>query len=374
VMLHGTESLDRVYELPELLLDITNTGFTGVDLFFVLSGFLITGILIDAKGAPGYFRVFYARRVLRIFPLYYVYLAVLFLVLPLLPISLPATFGELRENQIWYWTYLSNVLNAMRDGWRIDGAFTTHFWSLAVEEQFYLVWPAIVLALSTRGLRTTCIALIIGTPLLRLGLRIADVNPVSVYVLTICRADALAMGALIAAAVRDKREREWARTLALPLMVVAGLTLAGIGVWRGGFGQFDVVVGTLGFSVFATFYGALLAAAVTAPIGMAWLPRIFSVPWLRFFGKYSYAIYVFHRPVCGIAEWAFPYSAASAAVGTMIAGFAFVLAILAASTGTALLSWWLLESRFIALKDRFPYARPKAPPPSAEREAVSGAA
>ena len=375
VILHGTESLDRVHALPERLLTFTNIGFTGVDLFFVLSGFLITGILLDAKGAAGYFRVFYTRRVLRIFPLYYAYLAIIFLVLPLLPLALPATYGELREHQIWYWTYLSNVLNAMLEGWRIDGAFTTHFWSLAVEEQFYLIWPAIVLLLSARSLRNACIALIVGVPLLRLGLRVADVNPVSAYVLTVCRVDALAMGALIAVMWRREGERELLRRLALPLFGVAGLTLAGIGVWRGGFGQFDLVVGTIGFSVWAAFYGALLATALTAPMRATWVPDVFSKPWLRFFGKYSYAIYVFHRPVCGLAETVVPYASLSGAIGSVGAGFLFVLAILAASTAAALLSWWLLESRFIALKDRFPYGRPGARPPTApDREAVSGAA
>ncbi|HKS05503.1 MAG TPA: acyltransferase, partial [Gemmatimonadaceae bacterium] len=373
VVLHGTESLDRVHKVSEGVLTFTNIGFTGVDLFFVLSGFLITGILLDAKGSEGYFRVFYTRRVLRIFPLYYAYLALVFLILPLFPIALPAVFGELRENQIWYWTYLSNVLNAMREGWRIDGAFTTHFWSLAVEEQFYLVWPAVVLALSAKNLRNACLAVIIGTPLLRLGLRVTDVNPVAVYVLTICRADALAMGALVAVMFRRDGERELVRKLALPMLGMSGVTLVGLGVWRGGFGQFDIVVGTLGFSVWAAFYGALLATALLVPAGMAWVPSVFSKPWLRFFGKYSYAIYVFHRPVCGLAEWALPYASINSAVGAIGAGIAFVLAVLVASTAAALLSWWLLESRFIALKDRFPYGRPKAPP-SPDREAVSGAA
>jgi peptidoglycan/LPS O-acetylase OafA/YrhL len=131
--------LDRLWRTWTLPLGL------GVDLFFVLSGFLITGILLDTKDGPDYFRNFYARRFLRIFPLYYATLAATFLLIP-----------AVRLDAVWYWTYLINYRFA-DVGWpRV--AYLGHFWTLAVEEQFYLVWPALVFFVPRRVLPWLCVA------------------------------------------------------------------------------------------------------------------------------------------------------------------------------------------------------------------------
>src|SRR2546427_5689081 len=131
----------------------------GVDLFFVLSGFLITGILLDTKGSRHYLRQFHARRVLRIFPLYYAALA-LFLIL--LPMLLPGdrVLRDLTADSVWYWTYLYNVKVAAA-GFTSSSALG-HFWSLAVEEQFYLIWPIVVLYLARRHLYGACWAAVVA--------------------------------------------------------------------------------------------------------------------------------------------------------------------------------------------------------------------
>jgi peptidoglycan/LPS O-acetylase OafA/YrhL len=357
VMLHATEAFGRVHPVQPVVGKVLNVGFTGVDLFFVLSGFLISGILLASKGSPSYFRVFYIRRTLRIFPLYYAYLALIFVVLPLVSAPIRNNYSELRAHQLWYWTYLGNFLNAMQGGWRMDGALTTHFWSLAVEEQFYLLWPTVVLFLSFKSLRNLCIAIIIATPFLRLGLRVANVNPIAVYVLTICRADALALGALIAVTLRTDSGRALVRRYAMTALIVAAIALAAIGAWRHGFGQFDIVIGTIGYSVWAAFYGALLSVAVTMPPRGEWIAALLSARWLRFFGKYSYAMYVFHRPLSGLAEDLWIFGRGGGALTSTLEGIGFVVTVLIASTVAALCSWWLLERRFIALKDRIPYGR-----------------
>src|SRR5262249_16513822 len=130
----------------------TQFGGSGVTLFFVLSGFLVTGILLRQRGRPGYFRNFYARRVLRIFPLYYTALGVI-LVLGLLAPGLQARLPCVFDNQLWLWIYCNNVFEFIRgQAYPIVG----HFWSLAVEEQFYLVWPPLVLLLGHRWLPYLC--------------------------------------------------------------------------------------------------------------------------------------------------------------------------------------------------------------------------
>lgn len=357
VVLHATEAFGRVHPIAPTTTAIVNVGFTGVDLFFVLSGFLISGILLASKESPSYFRVFYIRRTLRIFPLYYAYLGLIFVVLPLVSEQIRSNYAELRAHQLWYWTYLGNVANAIHGGWRMDGALTGHFWSLAVEEQFYLIWPTVVLFLSARSLRNLCLAIIVATPFVRLGLRLADVNPIAVYVLTFCRADALAFGALIAVALRVESGRAVLRQYGTRALIFAAVGLAAIGMWRRGFGQFDIVVGTIGYSAWAAFYAALLTVAVLRPPRAECVAEVLSARWLRFFGKYSYAMYVFHRPICGLAEDLFAFGHADGTVQTVFEGIAFIGAVLITSTAVALCSWWLLERRFIALKDRIAYGQ-----------------
>src|SRR5258706_13600578 len=128
---------------------LTGAGWCGVDLFFVLSGFLITGILYDAKGAPGGLRTFYARRVLRIFPLYYGTLVVLFVILPLLAPGPNPGLEKVAQQQGWLWLYFSNFAAVFIGDHTFAGGLVQagHFWSLAIEEQFYLVWPLVVLTL-----------------------------------------------------------------------------------------------------------------------------------------------------------------------------------------------------------------------------------
>ena len=130
---------------------IAESGWAGVDLFLALSGFLITGILIDARGSPRFLRNFFARRILRIFPLYYVALVVYYCFLQ--PIEEPGTPAA---SPIWFFAYGSNILAAIY-GW--PSRFVGHFWSLAVEEQFYLLWPLLVLWLPARRLLIACMSL-----------------------------------------------------------------------------------------------------------------------------------------------------------------------------------------------------------------------
>ncbi len=147
VEFHFAEGLTNASRPESAIYNVFRTGWLGVDLFFVLSGFLITGILSNSKGTPGYFRNFYWRRALRIFPPYYAFLFVFGVLYPLArhrPLDAPW----------WHWTYLTNV--AIAAGLPVNSC--SHFWSLAIEEQFYLLWPLLIYMLSRKAAMNACIA------------------------------------------------------------------------------------------------------------------------------------------------------------------------------------------------------------------------
>ncbi len=154
--------------LDRAVLMVLPLGEAGVDLFFVLSGFLITGILVASKGAPHYYRNFYARRFLRIFPLYYAVLFAVFFVLPHLVPSPQSKWGHVSgPNQLWYWAYLSNWYIALKTRGPTHGVVDLS-WTLSIEEQFYLTWPMVVALSSRRTLLAICAGLIASGPAFRL--------------------------------------------------------------------------------------------------------------------------------------------------------------------------------------------------------------
>src|SRR5271163_3176422 len=130
------------------IVGVTGYGSYGVELFFVLSGFLITGILYDTHKEPHYFRNFYMRRFLRIFPLYYGVLALVFFVAPLIPSLRGPTLDFLVDRQSWAWLYAVNIYIAKHGEWSFS--YLDHFWSLAIEEHFYFFWPLVVFVLARR--------------------------------------------------------------------------------------------------------------------------------------------------------------------------------------------------------------------------------
>ena len=338
---------DRAFQM------IVESGWAGVDLFFVLSGFLITGILFDAKGLPTYFRNFYTRRALRIFPLYYAYLALFIVALPL---AFPGRYDSLVEAQGWFWAYLSNLFVA-REGWLSSPSSIggNHFWSLAVEEQFYLVWPAVVFWCGRRRLMQLCAIAFALAIAVRVGLRWSDLHDAAGYVLLPARLDALAAGSFLALAVREPGglERLVRRAAVVGPAAVAGL--AAIFVWRGGLYFTDVPTQTAGFSALAVACGALIIWLVGRPESRA--SRVLSHPGMRFWGKYSYALYVVH-PAAGmlVRSQGLVTTQLPAVAGSHIPAALFVIAVkIAVATTLALLSWHLLEKHFIRLKERFPY-------------------
>ncbi len=311
---------------------VSSTGY-GVQLFFVLSGFLITGILLDSKKSDHYFVNFFARRILRIFPLYYGTIFVFWLV---------ARFygfvgGDLFVHRLpWLLTYTSNILITLRNDWSfIFGTHSLgHFWSLAVEEQFYFIWPAIVLWTSPRTLKKICLCGIGLGFASRAFLLCAKQNLLGSIVFLPCQVDALAMGALLAILVRERQEI--LAKMAWPTIALAGA------VWLASCVEMDLLL-TAGMSAFSLMSAGLLIICVFHPRA-----SLFAIKPLRLFGKYSYAIYVLHVIIL-------PFILPLKPSLTLLP---FTLLFIALSLCAGWLSWHLYEVHFLKLKRFFPSGRP----------------
>lgn len=342
-------AIDRLYHHLAML------GGLGVDLFFVLSGFLITGILLDAKGKPSYFRNFYARRILRIFPLYYGFLFLIFVVFPWTGIASPTLLRTLPD-QGWYWGYVANY-HIAANGWPPYGG-VGHFWSLAVEEQFYVVWPLLVWISGRRTFTALCGALVVAGPLVRASAWMAGLPPIA-NVATPARVDALALGALLAVLVRERdgvaRLASWLR----PLAVVATVALVGILVWTGGWEPANPVIpiGGRSLTIFASL--GLIGIAIGSRPGSL-VSRILANRVLAFYGVVSYGLYVFHPPLllllrdAGLSVRLLPTIG-----GSQLPGQLLVIVVGASlSTAVAYVSYRFFESPFLRLKAHFEVKHP----------------
>jgi peptidoglycan/LPS O-acetylase OafA/YrhL len=329
-------------------------GWVGVQAFFVLSGYLITSILLESKETrrESYFRRFYWRRTLRIFPLYFAYIGVMTAAYVLF--SVPAAFGVL-------WTYLyTYTSNFTRLGvYDRGGEFFIHFWSLAVEEQFYLIWPLLVLLVSRQSLKRIVIGLLVGVPLIRLGAgewmfahgfeadRVARV----LGAFTLTQFDAFAAGAailLFKASEWRQPQRIAIGSLAVWLAAGAAMLItlpAGAKGWS---------IDTLGhhattinyYHVWGNTLTNLASAAVILAALKGVLPWVFQNRAALHVGKVSYGVYVLHLPMHYLLNQAIDYRHSS------IAGLGIFVLYFAAVVLAATVSYSLFESRFLRLKDR----------------------
>lgn len=324
---------------------LASVGWTGVQLFLVLSGFLITGVLLDGRGRPDYFRAFYARRILRIFPLYFLALIVFLLILPRLVQLDPETLASYSQ-QGWLWVFLSNWTQPFHGTVR----WFPHFWSLAVEEQFYLVWPLVVALVPARHLLSATLLTVALAVAARAGLHGAGVRADAIYMFTVTRMDALALGAAAAILVRRADVRGW--------LCERPFSLAGVGL---AIALFAAIL-TRAFNTSSTgtilFGYTLLALAATLLLlalyashgtGNA-LDRLFSQRALRACGKYSYAMYVGHMLL--IQLLGLKLAALLAPAGSL-QPVLYALAFVVLSYVFGWLSYNFFERHFLALKRHF---------------------
>lgn len=342
VLVHNLSIIEsRDTKLEKLWNGVVEMGWVGVQLFFALSGFLITGILLDDRARPHRLKTFYVRRTVRIFPLYYAFLVVYFLILPPFVPALRRSFGEV----VWYWMYLSNWSTL---AWGVLPGLG-HVWSLAVEEQFYLVWPWIAGRVSDRVFAWVCIATAVLSLASRVVLHRFGFDDHWLYSSTIARIDALAIGALVALAVRSDTWRPKLARALRPAGVAVAIALAVLAVVTHGINRNNPLMQIYGYSILAIGC-ALFVAYAARPDPPRWLAH----PVLRFFGKYSYGIYVIHLPVkVALVAWQKPFIEAAQAARPVVVDLAFEAVVGAVSIGLALLSWVALERPLLRLKDRF---------------------
>jgi peptidoglycan/LPS O-acetylase OafA/YrhL len=277
-------------------------GWCGVDLFFVLSGFLIGGILLDAKGSHRYFQTFYLRRFHRILPVYYLWIGVYFLIAFTLLRHLPDSFKVKPESWTIVPTYVFFVQNLVKKqlSW-FAVAWLSPLWSLAVEEQFYLFMPLLVRFFSKRRLLFLLLTAIAGAPLARIIVFHWSSAHTAQYVATPCRADALAMGVLLAL---GWRQESWKsrftrhRKLLYAIVFMLLIPVVYLAIWHPS--PYDYVTATWGLSCLDLFFAALLLLVLAVPHGLGAV--FFRWSLLTDIGGVSYCMYVIHQAVNALCQ------------------------------------------------------------------------
>ncbi len=273
-------------------------GWMGVDLFFVLSGFLITGILADTKHKENYYRNYIVRRILRIFPLYYFVLIVFFLIVPAcMGQRATGLFAIYYHDSAYYWAYLQNWIQILHIAeYERSSRVFIHFWSLAIEEQFYIFWPLIVYFFSSRHLLRILALFIVLSISLRCYYTYAGYHWIYTYANTFARLDSLSAGAMAALMLRDEKYLPSLQKATPFLFALSFALLAGyIAVYRP-HNPGDFFFRTGGYTLTALFFAGMLVYSLSTH-GGNWVKLLMEMKWLRFFGKYSYALYVFHYPI-----------------------------------------------------------------------------
>ncbi len=362
MLLHFLASMQPTNWVERVVVGVANYGSYGVELFFILSGFLISGILYDTRDQPHYFRNFYMRRVLRIFPLYYGVLALVFFVAPSIPMLRGPTLDYLVDRQAWAWLYGVNIYIALQGDWSFS--YLEHLWSLSIEEHFYFVWPAVVFLLARRPrvLIAVSLAVALGAMLARLTGSLMGLSWWTTYVLTPFRLDGLALGAFLAISMRQPgglgrlvRALPW-------VLTIAGVPLAATFAWTrlAPHSALELVL-PVRAALIQVLLGCLLVGALVAAESSA-ISRLFRSRPMTFLGTYSYGLYVYHhfisyyltvnRTELVLADWIGSHGAAvtlQALVGALV------------SLCIAYVSYEFFEKRFLGLKRFFAHGAPPAP-------------
>jgi peptidoglycan/LPS O-acetylase OafA/YrhL len=327
----------------KLLTALSSLGLFAVPAFFVLSGYLIGGILYDTRHREGYFRVFYTRRILRVFPVYYVTLLAILAFYAIR--GIPANY--------LFWTHFLYIQNLFPGyAHRIGGPVSTiHFWSLAVEEQFYLLWPLVVwLFPDRRKLMGIATMLIVFSGTLRLAAPLLWSSPKAILWFTPTRVDAVLLGVMLGL-IRQDTIYERIKPLAKWIVLAGGATAISLAIWQGE-GWSKTYLGEEVWIPLVNFTAVAIIIAVMEENSL--LNRACSQRWICWLGSLSYSLYVFHLTFSPY----FMNSLTPRLAQHMRNSFAVLAAGILAFALTVLLSilsYRLIEGPIINLKGRMRY-------------------
>ena len=338
----------------KFLTAFASLGLFAVPAFFVLSGYLIGGILYDTRNRDGYFRVFYSRRILRVFPVYYVTLLVI----------VGLYFWNHVPTDYLVWTHFLYIQNLFPGyPFRHAGpAAMIHFWSLAVEEQFYLLWPLVVWFFpQKRKLIGIATVLIAGSCVVRLVAPVVASSPKSILWFTPTRVDAILLGVVLGL-IRHDAIYERIKPFAKWIVMAGGATAVVLAIWKGQLWSKTYVSEEIWIPLVNITAVALIIAVMEEN---SLLNRACNQRWVCWLGSLSYSLYVFHLTFAPyfmdkLTPQLGGYMRHSFAV--LVSGAcAFCLTLL-----LSMLSYKLIEGPIINLKGHMRYG--PAQPPSAKRE------
>lgn len=347
MLLHSNEAFEGTGAIERVFYYTFALGWIGVDLFFVLSGFLITRNLLSSKGTAHYFRNFYMRRALRIFPLYYSSFIGFCYVLPLFSAWNASDIAYYREHSTWWWLFSSNMLSA-RDS---SEGFLYHFWSVAVEEQFYFLWPLLILLTPAKHFVRACVTLTLIAIAFRGGLLAAGYNTHFIHNLLPARFDAFSMGGLLAAHslrgdLKSPPLLRWA-LWCIPLVILS-FPLQTL------YAPVSKVRHTLYFTGLAGIFGLLIQHA---QISGSFVQRFTRFSVLRFFGKYSYSLYLFHTIIRDLLPISRP-GLIELLGSPVLAGLVYFVIVSTFALGVSMVTWEVLEKPLLGLKRYFEVPAP----------------
>ncbi len=320
-----------------------------MDLFFVLSGFLITNILLNSVTSENYFRNFYARRVLRIFPLYYLSLLLfLFLIPAINPLLLDMSYYK--QHQVWFWTYLQNWPLIIKND--ESGIALNHYWSLAIEEQYYLLWPFMILLLKKpKRIVILCVLLLVFVIAARFYIwENKEYYPAYERAFLFTRLDGILIGSMLAAIYKISTQllRKYFTFFLLALTAVNYLFY----LYKQHQSPDFPVWAIAGFTTFSFIFAIVVYEAIMKENRV--VNYILTNPVLRFLGKYSYGFYIFHWPVFLLVK---PHT--DKLLEDYINSYGYLTMVLSSLVATlagllvSVASYHLFEKHFLKLKKYF---------------------